>query len=107
MLFRSGEASLEIINYLISSFLRENLIFNNFDFTNLGASASGNSYFNINVNQLVATSISSMLVSSNDKTIFILPALPIGWDKGQVEGIATLGCRCLSTKLSHLTLISV
>lgn len=88
-LLGQGEASLEIINYLISSFLRENLIFNNFDFTNLGASASGNAYFNINVNQLVATSISSMLVSSNDKTIFILPALPIGWDKGQVEGIAT------------------
>lgn len=88
-LLGQGEASLEIINYLITSFLRENLIFNNFDFTNLGASASGDAYFNINVNQLVATSIASMLVSSNNNTIFILPALPSGWDRGQIEGVAT------------------
>ncbi len=88
-LLGQGDAALEIFNYLIGSFMSNNLMFENSDHTNLGAAKQDDPFFNIGVNELLSATISSMLVSSSDHEIVLLPALPTMFEKGKIAGVYT------------------
>ncbi len=88
-----GEATLSLLRYMITNFMSKNLMFFNYDSSNLCAYADGDNYFNIVGNQLLLTAVSSCLVMCAGKNISILPSKPTHWATGKVTGVNTeLNC---------------
>ncbi len=88
-----GEATLSLLRYMITNFMSQNLMFFNFDKSNLCAYVGGDNFFNIAGNQLLLSAVSDCLVLSSGRNISILPSKPQNWASGKISGVNTeLNC---------------
>ena len=88
-LLGQGEACFNILRYMISNFLSKNLFFMNYDVNNMSSYVGGSNYFNLSGNQLLASALMSCIVSENNSSVSILPARPVAWKSGKLEGVST------------------
>lgn len=84
-----GDASFNILRYMISNFISKNLIFLNYDKNNMCAYVDGDNYFNIAGNELLFNAITSCFVLDYGNNISIMSAKPTAWKSGKIEGVET------------------